>query len=168
MDSNLKLGLDFLLRGKIVCLEGAGHPRILEALVGHWKSRTMQEIEVSREGVTRKIVAAGTGTIYELSMFDLISKGTFSDAKHEMLGDAGHATLLAVSHLGFEVPQSYRTETVRMLILARIEKLRKCTDTPLRPCAIFGVDGEPGTLANRYGQDLRRLVGEVGVFIETP
>lgn len=176
MQSELKLGLDFLVRGKIVVLEGTGHPRILEALVGHWKSRTMQEIEVSREGVTRKIVAPG-GSVYEVSMLTLFEKGSFSEEKGLVLEQARDATLLAVSQLGFEVPNAYRKETVQALIKGRLETIRRWKvksgndrsplDPPL-PCAILGVDGPPGTLRTRYGDDLSRAVGEVGVFIETP
>lgn len=168
MQGEIKLGLDFLLRGKIVVLEGTGHPRILEELLKLWRAKATQEIEVSREGVTRKITIPG-GSTYELSMLSIWEQGTFSEEKARILGEAGEADLLAVSHLGFEVPQAYRIELVKGLILRRLEKVRlRATPSPFPPCAILGVDGPPGTLRTRYGDDLARAVGEVGVFIETP
>lgn len=168
MDSSVKLGLDFLLRGKIVVLEGTGHPRILEELLKLWRAKATQEIEVSREGVTRKITIPG-GSTYELSMLSIWEQGTFSEEKSRILLEAADANLLAVSHLGFEVPQAYRKELVRMLIMRRYDRIKLGPGSVAFPhCAIFGVDGPPGTLRTRYGDDLSRAVGEVGVFIETP
>lgn len=168
MSSTTKLGLARLLGGGIVILEGNGHPPVLESLIGEWKASTMEKKILEREGRHLQIFVPG-GSVHHLSMLDFWAKGTFSEEKGQLLETADSATLLAISHLGFEVPQAYRKEAVRILLTARLDKIRAASGTsrPM-PCAIIGVDGPPGTLRARYGDDLSRMVGEVGIKIETP
>lgn len=167
MNPKISLGLRLLLEGKIVLLEGPGHPLVLEEMLGQWKARTMREIEVEREGMVRKLLTPG-GSVYELSMLDLWAGGTFSEEKGEILTAASHATCLAISHLDFGVNQAYRNEAVQLLLRSRVDKIRKVSGSECRPCSIVGLDGTPGALRARYGDDLANLVGQAGLSIETP
>jgi hypothetical protein len=171
MSPKVALGLRLLLEGKIVLLEGPGHPVVLEELLGQWKTRTLKAVEVGREGRTQTIYVPG-GSVFHLSMYDLWSKGTFSEEKGQILAEASQSTCLAISHLGLEVPQAYRQEIVRMLVISRIEKINRDLkgggSSAVLSCAILGVDGGPATFRKRYGEDLADMVVGAGAVIETP
>jgi hypothetical protein len=168
MSPKVALGLRLLLEGKIVLLEGPGHPVVLEELLGQWKTRTLKAVEVGREGRTQTIYIPG-GSVFHLSMYDLWSKGTFSEEKGQILAEASQSTCLAISHLDFGVSNLYRNEVAQLLLRSRVERMSRKEEekATARACAVVGLDGPPGALAARYGRDLAELVGKISVSIET-
>lgn len=163
MDPRVNLGLKVLLQGKIVLLEGPGHPPILEALVSAWREATAEKITLTREGRTTDFYSAG-GSCYVQDMIRFWQEDLF-EAKQKLAESARDVSLLAISHLGIETPNQYRKEAVRLLILERVNRLSSPGSPPF--CAILGTEA-PGALRDRYGEDLARAVGDVGVSIETP
>jgi hypothetical protein len=163
MGSSVKLGLNFLLRGKIVVLEGPGHPQVLEALVKAWQEATIEKIVLTREGRSQEFFSSGGSYLVQ----DMVRfwQGDLFEEKQKLGDSARDVSLLAISHLGVELPNPYRKEAIRLLLKERVEKLSSVASP--KYCAILGVEAV-GTLRDRYGDDLASAVGAVGISIETP
>lgn len=167
MDSRVSLGLKLLLKGKVVLLEGPGHPPILEAMIKAWQEATIETITLTREGRTQEFYSAG-GTWFHQDMIQFW-QGDLFEQKAKLGESARSVALLALSHLGIELPNPHRKEAIRLLLRERIDTLSSSSRAEIRPryCALLGVEAV-GTLRDRYGDDMASLVGYNGISIETP
>jgi hypothetical protein len=167
MHADVKLGLNFLLRGKIVLLEGPGHPSVLEALADAWQKATVESVILTREGRTQEFFSSGGSYLVQ----DMVRfwQGDLFEEKQKLGDSARDVSLLAISHLGVELPNNYRKEAIRLLLKERVDRITSAAAAVAFPkyCAILGVEAV-GTLRARYGDDLASAVGAAGISIETP